>query len=171
MLQAAGIKCSVERADRIGIAPLLGAGSGGRVLVPSAQESQARELVVAAEAGIPGIGSRGRSSEADRPHLSAEEVSGALRRIQGRRLYMWGLYLGFLPVCGVFFLISGSGIGTLVLAAIWACLFSLVANWVASSRCPACGQQCYRMRWWASNIFLGKCYHCGLLLRPPRVTG
>ena len=99
-------------------------------------------------------GHRARPDDPPRP----EELSG-FRTIRFRRRLFWGLFLAWMPACELLY----PSFGQLVLIA-WAIAWALAGTFYQLSRCPRCGQRCFRKAWTVRNPFDHRCSHCRVSL-------
>lgn len=100
---------------------------------------------------------RGHRARADDPP-KPEELSG-FRAIRFRRRLFWGLFLAWMPACELLYPRFGRQVPIA-----WSTALALAGAVYHLSRCPRCGQQCFRKAWALRNPFDHRCSHCRVSL-------
>jgi ribosomal protein S27E len=93
-----------------------------------------------------------------------------------RRRLAWLGFLGWFPLGGLTFAISGwlfgpgAGVYPAVPLLVWMAWMVIASNAFMNTRCPRCAKPLLRT-WWYHNAFSRKCLHCGLAIGTPKGNG
>jgi len=102
------------------------------------------------------------------------EIQEALRQIRRRRLVMWAVFLGYLPIAGglaaLLRWITGRDWVVIAVAALWMFWYAVRIFMVNESRCPRCGERFHRRGLWFHPL-ARSCLHCELPIRATTANG
>lgn len=167
----AQVAAALLRAHRIAsrvvvLDPITLAG-GASLRVGSADFARASELLASAASQAVPAEEPAAGSE---PPPPPDAIEAGLAEIRRRRLFLWVVFLLYLPVVGGFGAIVHDPILIFCLAVSWMALFAFAGWRVSQSRCPRCSNPFHR-RVLYHNIFTRRCLHCKQPLRPRRAGG
>jgi hypothetical protein len=103
-------------------------------------------------------------SPGDPPAPSEMDGFWSIRR---RRMWVWLLFLTYLPGAGLSMIVLGRlgvpGRFAVAVPLAWMAAFGVAGALHGWSRCPRCGERCFQRALW-SNPWASRCLHCGTRL-------